>query len=76
MANRGPVRELVVAYSWERFLGGASRAPGDVVRRLVGVQLGPTTIANTIYHLTILLVLVVGLVLFQTPAAKAALGRR
>jgi hypothetical protein len=53
----------------------ASRAPGDVVR-LVGVQLGPTTIANTIYHRTIPLGLVVGLVLFQMPAAKAALGRR
>jgi hypothetical protein len=38
--------------------------------------LGPTTTANTIYHRTILLVLVVGLALLQTPAAKSALGRR
>ena len=38
--------------------------------------LGPTTTANTIYHRTILLVLVVGLALLQTPAVKAALGRR
>ena len=38
--------------------------------------LGPTTTANTIYHRTILLVLVIGLALLQTPAAKAALGRR
>jgi hypothetical protein len=37
--------------------------------------LGPTTTTNTIYHRTILLVLVVGLALLQTPAAKAALGR-
>jgi hypothetical protein len=38
--------------------------------------LGPTTTTNTIYHRTILLVLVVGLALLQTPAVKAALGRR
>jgi hypothetical protein len=38
--------------------------------------LGPTTTANTIYHRTILLVLVIGLALLQTPAAKVALGRR
>jgi hypothetical protein len=38
--------------------------------------LGPTTTTNTIYHRTILLVLVVGLALLQTRALKAALGRR
>lgn len=40
--------------------------------------LGPTTTTNTIYHRTILLVLVlvVGLALLQTSAVKGALGRR
>jgi hypothetical protein len=52
-----------------------------IVGVLVGIfalaaGLGPTTTANTIYHRTILLVLVVGLALLQTPAVKAALGRR
>jgi hypothetical protein len=52
-----------------------------IVGVLVGIfalaaGLGPTTTANTSYHRTILLVLVVGLALLQTPAAKAALGRR
>jgi hypothetical protein len=37
--------------------------------------LGPRTEANAIYHRTMLVVLVAGLALFQTPVAKAALGR-
>ncbi len=52
-----------------------------IVGVLVGIfaiaaGLGPTTTANTNYHRTILLVLVVGLALLQTPAVKVALGRR
>jgi hypothetical protein len=38
--------------------------------------LGPATTANTIYHRTILAVLLVGLALLQTPPVRAALGRR
>jgi len=42
----------------------------------LALGVGPSTVANTIYHRVILGVLVVVLLLLATPAARAALGRR
>ncbi len=41
----------------------------------LALGLGPSTVANTIYHRTILGVLVVVLALLATPGARTALGR-
>ena len=41
----------------------------------LALGLGPSTVANTIYHRTILAVLVVVLALLATPGARTALGR-
>ncbi len=41
----------------------------------LAVGLGPTTELNYVYHRTILVVLVAGLVLLWTPSVKEALGR-
>ena len=41
----------------------------------LALGLGPSTVANTIYHRTILGVLVVVLALLASPGARAALGR-
>jgi hypothetical protein len=42
---------------------------------VLALGLGPSTVANTIYHRVILAVLVVVLALLATPGARATLGR-
>jgi len=65
-------------WAWGSALAAHLVAVAGVLLGIISLALGlgPSTVANTIYHRVILGVLIVVLVLLATPAARAALGRR
>ncbi len=65
------------SWAWTAALAAHIFAVAGVLLGITALALGagPSTEANTIYHRTILVVLVVVLALLATPGARAALGR-
>lgn len=65
------------SWAWSAALAAHVFAVAGVLLGITALALGagPSTEANTIYHRTILVVLVVVLALLATPGARAALGR-
>ena len=65
------------AWAWAALVAAHVFAVAGVLLGIgaLAVGLGPTTELNYVYHRTILVVLVAGLVLLWTPSVKEALGR-